>query len=565
MSKTKPPVTTGKLKAKTVSIASKLPATRNPDGSIKPRDKTGGAKPAAKVTPFNAGKPWSEKDDARIVLLVNAGKTDQEIADDLSRTVTGIIVRALHLKIEGYLPQGPYTLKIGQAGYPVDTLEEAQRKYMQVRDASGLGASEFSFGALVIGNVHKNPLRVATISYNGRAWQGDSDDRLLQEAPALGAATLSAPEAAAVEEVKPKRAMTWTKEKAAAARGEPIEADKPGNGAHAQTAQQIVSDVPALPAVIDPASVVATQEQPQAVEELQPAQSIELPMKFVTAALSIAPKDDTRYYLNGVFIHQLADNAIRMVATDGHRLFIAQVAHTQVIDWAQKGIILPREQLERIAKYLGKSAIALRIEYGVKHPAVKVHEVGGMAVFSFGLVDGKFPDYQKVADQSAAVFTAEREELSQTTIDSKYLKAAGALAASLESKGIIPFLAPEGASYASVFAFVDVPEALLYIAPQRGREQALPAQTVRLFGEDAMRAQVANLEEQIKRTLNNAKNAKHAKFRQQFKDKAARLQLRRDQLQANLTPALPAPAAASAPQSPATQGTAEPVAGAVVH
>ena len=31
------------LKAKPASIASKLPATRNPDGSIIPRDKTGGA------------------------------------------------------------------------------------------------------------------------------------------------------------------------------------------------------------------------------------------------------------------------------------------------------------------------------------------------------------------------------------------------------------------------------------------------------------------------------------------------------------------------------------------
>lgn len=450
------------LKAKTQSIASKLPATRNADGSIKPRDKTGGkgTKPAAsktkaapaatkpadtatKAAPANIGKPWSDAHDEQLRKLVAEGHPHAEIAKRLERTEAGVAAR-----IE--------TLKIFKGG---DTKTEIAVKL------------------------------------------------------------LAGP--------------------------------KPGNGQHAQTLAQVASD----------GKDAVKKDEPEQ-DELAPIEVLELPMRFLSAALSIAPKDDTRYYLNGVYVHQLDDRTVRLVATDGHRLFLASVEHDKRIEWAQAGVILPREELVRIEKFLGKDAEKVEVRYGLKHPSMTLLEIGGIAQFTVKPIDGKFPDYQRVVDSSAAVFTAEREELTQTTIDAKYLKAAGALSAALNSKGIIPFLAPQDATYASVFAFADVPEALLYVMAQRNDKPALAAPTIALFGADAMRAQLAKLEEQIKHTRANAKAAKHEKFRVQFEQKADRLQLRADQIRANLSTKLTGP---TVDQSPAVKAPAEAAAGVAVH
>lgn len=325
---------------------------------------------------------------------------------------------------------------------------------------------------------------------------------------------------------------------------------KPGNGHHAETLAQLA---------------VSGQDggkpaQPEQVE-LPAAQAIDVPLKFVVAALSIAPKNDTRMCLGGVYLHQLEDKALRIVATDGHRLFVAQVEQEQEISWLRQGVIVPRAQLERILKYIGKDAPGLRIEYGTGHPSLKIEEIGGMAVFQFAPVDGTYPDYQRVVDSAAPVFTAEREELSMTTIDSDYLKAAGALSAQLGSKGIIPFLTGQDSSVPSVFAFGNVPEALLYIASQRSRAEALPAPTVKLFGADAMQRTLADLEAQIVKTREGAQAAKHEKFRDQKNLKADRLQARADELRAALSTKLAAPAAAVAPPPAASKAAAA----AVVH
>lgn len=329
-------------------------------------------------------------------------------------------------------------------------------------------------------------------------------------------------------------------------------AAKPGNGQHPQTLAQATA-----PAVIEGETVKVPPKSDAPAEELAPAQLLDLPMKFVQAALSIAPQDDTRYYLNGVYVHQLQDLAVRLVATDGHRLFVCSIAKDQEIAWARKGAILPASQLQRIAKYLGKKAPAVRVTFGVNHPSMKVDEIDGIATFQVKPIDGEFPDYQRVVDAAAVVFTQEREEMSMTQIDSKYLKAAGMLAAQLESRGVIPFLAEQNSQAASVFTFPEVPEALLYIMSQRtaDKQEALPASTVKLFGEAAMKQALANLEAQVKRTRENAKAAKHEKFRVQFEQKAERLQLRIDQLRANLAPKLTGPQAAPTTDKAATAGT----------
>lgn len=60
------------------------------------------------------------------------------------------------------------TLKIGRRlNTTVASIAEAQRRYCQMRDESGEGASTFPQGTLIDGKVKHR------ISYNGRVWVGD--------------------------------------------------------------------------------------------------------------------------------------------------------------------------------------------------------------------------------------------------------------------------------------------------------------------------------------------------------------------------------------------------------
>lgn len=105
-------------------------------------------------------------------------------------------------------------------------------------------------------------------------------------------------------------------------------------------------------------------------------------------------QQDIRYYLNGLLI--IADGSeLRMVATDGHRL--AYAANPLEAPVAQRTeAILPRKTVLELARQLGDTDDALEIVLA-----------GNQAVFRFGsielvtkLIDGKFPDYERVIPQA---------------------------------------------------------------------------------------------------------------------------------------------------------------------
>lgn len=287
--------------------------------------------------------------------------------------------------------------------------------------------------------------------------------------------------------------------------------------------------------------------KPVKAEALEPAVALELPTTFLNAALAVAPKDESRHYLNAVYLHQLEDQTLRIVSTDGHRLFVASLLQPESIDWLRKGVLVPRDSLERILKFVGRKAEAVTVSFGINHRALSIAEIGGIGLFTVVPVEGDYPQYQRVVDSAAAVFTQEREEMSMTTLDSAYVRSATAVAGILGTGSIMPFISTDG-SCPSVFAFQAVPEALLYIMAQKNEAEVLPAATTRLFGKEAMAATLSALELQIKRTRVNAKDAKHKKFAEQFTAKADRLQAKADQLRAALSIKLAAPKADTVPE-----------------
>ena len=105
-------------------------------------------------------------------------------------------------------------------------------------------------------------------------------------------------------------------------------------------------------------------------------------------------QQDIRYYLNGLLL--IADgNELRMVATDGHRLaYAASELEAPVSQRCET--ILPRKTVLELSRQLADNDDPLEVILA-----------GNQAVFRFGaielvtkLIDGKFPDYQRVIPQN---------------------------------------------------------------------------------------------------------------------------------------------------------------------
>jgi DNA polymerase-3 subunit beta len=107
--------------------------------------------------------------------------------------------------------------------------------------------------------------------------------------------------------------------------------------------------------------------------------------------------DETRYYLNGIYLHaaETADGwRLRAVATDGHRLARMDVALPEG-GAGMPGIILPRKTVQELARLLADHAD----EVSVHLSANKIRFTAGNVVLTSKLIDGTFPDYQRVIPQ----------------------------------------------------------------------------------------------------------------------------------------------------------------------
>ena len=107
--------------------------------------------------------------------------------------------------------------------------------------------------------------------------------------------------------------------------------------------------------------------------------------------------EETRYYLNGIYLHAAMSDGkpqLRAVATDGHRL--AQV-ELPLPSGAKDmpGVIVPRKTVAELARLAEDSDGVIRIELS---PA-KIRISGPRVVLTSKLIDGTFPDYERVIPQ----------------------------------------------------------------------------------------------------------------------------------------------------------------------
>ncbi|RZI46783.1 DNA polymerase III subunit beta [Rickettsiales endosymbiont of Peranema trichophorum] len=105
--------------------------------------------------------------------------------------------------------------------------------------------------------------------------------------------------------------------------------------------------------------------------------------------------DEARYYLNGVYLHVHKSNkglsALRAVATDGHRLAKVDAVLPTGLD-AMPGVIIPRKTVMEVVSLL--EAHDKEVTIGVSEKKI-MFQIGTIRVSS-KLIDGKFPDYDRV-------------------------------------------------------------------------------------------------------------------------------------------------------------------------
>ncbi|MBK1733698.1 DNA polymerase III subunit beta [Halorhodospira abdelmalekii] len=117
---------------------------------------------------------------------------------------------------------------------------------------------------------------------------------------------------------------------------------------------------------------------------------------------------DVRYALNGLLI-ELTGRGIRAVATDGHRLALAEgVGEIEVTQPRQ--VIVPRKGVHELLRILGTDSTPLQLQLDSNHIRV---EVGDVRITS-KLIDGLYPDYYHVLpEKNEKHLTLAREALRQ--------------------------------------------------------------------------------------------------------------------------------------------------------
>lgn len=100
-------------------------------------------------------------------------------------------------------------------------------------------------------------------------------------------------------------------------------------------------------------------------------------------------QQDVRYYLNGLLL-ELSPQRVRAVATDGHRLALAEA--TVGYGGAERQVIVPRKGVQEMQRLLVDAETPVELRFGANHLQCALPGV----VLTSKLIDGRFPDYHRV-------------------------------------------------------------------------------------------------------------------------------------------------------------------------
>lgn len=101
-------------------------------------------------------------------------------------------------------------------------------------------------------------------------------------------------------------------------------------------------------------------------------------------------QQDVRYFLNGLLL-EFTPDCLRAVATDGHRMALAEIDLRISINKKVQAIV-PRKAVQELLRLLENNEDEVRLQICKNHLRV----IFPTLIFTTKLIDGKFPDYNNV-------------------------------------------------------------------------------------------------------------------------------------------------------------------------
>ncbi len=123
-------------------------------------------------------------------------------------------------------------------------------------------------------------------------------------------------------------------------------------------------------------------------------------------------QDETRYYLNGVYLEFIESGKIRAVATDGHRMACID-AEIGVAPTGIQSMILPKKSVNELTRLLDRENTKVEITVSESSVNFKFDTIS----FTSKLIDANFPDYDKVIPKNNTSVVEVNREKFKNSVD----------------------------------------------------------------------------------------------------------------------------------------------------
>ncbi len=150
------------------------------------------------------------------------------------------------------------------------------------------------------------------------------------------------------------------------------------------------------------------QDFPKVSEQLNNSTTIEIEQKLLKKLIGSVQyamaQQDIRYYLNGVLLVVEGD-LIKLIATDGHRL--AYTSAKLDTENTKREVILSRKTVNELFKLLNDTDEKIKLELAEKQVKISFSDI----TLTTKVIDGKFPDYDRVIPTYTNHLTLDRQTI----------------------------------------------------------------------------------------------------------------------------------------------------------
>jgi DNA polymerase-3 subunit beta len=152
------------------------------------------------------------------------------------------------------------------------------------------------------------------------------------------------------------------------------------------------------------------QDFPKVHEQLENSTNVVIEQKLLKKLIGSVQyamaQQDIRYYLNGVLL-VVEGQLIKLIATDGHRL--AYTSAKLDTEHPKREVILSRKTINELFKLLIDSDDKVKLELAEKQVKISFADI----TLTSKVIDGKFPDYDRVIPNYSNHLTLDRQTILQ--------------------------------------------------------------------------------------------------------------------------------------------------------